>query len=136
MIQSDDLAKAATKLHIKDERHVAFGRLALHHLRTTAGPTAPYGSYAHLDNTTVSFMGQYGLRVWPAYATHRGHLTSTSTVKGGVGKGLLYAKASGLVRGDLKAWKAANDGREPTENDQLLGSPFGRLLRAYLETLV
>lgn len=135
MIIPANLTKAANKLHLKDERHVAFGCLALHHLRSTASPAAPYGSSAHLDKTTLSFMEQFGLRLWPAYAPQRVHLSSTSTVTAGARGGLFYAKACGLVRADLKAWKAANDGRQPTEEEQLLGSRIGRPLRAYFQVL-
>lgn len=130
--------QAAQNLHLKECRHAAFARLAAYHLRLTssATPTSKYGSPDHLNSTTLSILLIHGAAIWPAYLPRRGHLTSTSTAKAGPGRGLLYAKDSRLVRAELKAWRAAHEGREPDEEEQLLGSPLGRLLRAYLEAFV
>lgn len=138
MTNTPPLTRAATKLHLRPERHAAFAHLALHHLRATAGENAqtPYGAPAHLDASTFSLLKKYGSHIWPGYAPMRGHLTTDSTVRAGPRSGLCYAKASLLVRGDLKKWKLANDGREPRYEERVLGSPLGKLMRAYLEVLV
>lgn len=131
MSAQSELTQAANKLHLKEKRHDAFTRLALRHLHNTVRATEEYGSPNHVDATTISFVDAYAYSVWPAFPPQRDHLTTSSTITAGAARGLCYAQASNLARRDLKAWKAAHDFREPTENEQLLGSPLGRLLRAY-----
>lgn len=129
-------AGAADLLHLRDERKEAFARLSLYHLRQSLRATDTHGSPVHLDEATVSFMRQYGTTIWPGYHTRRGHLTRDSTVTAGPQGGLLYAKASLLTRVPLRAWKKAHGGREPTEEEQLLGSKIGKALRAYFACLM
>lgn len=133
---TDQLRIAANSLQLKPERHAAFHRLALHHVRLHPESTSKLLSAHDLDALTLSFLRKYGLLIWTALATKRSHLTIQSTVTAGKWRGLLYAKHSCLVRGDLKAWKAAHEGREPDGDEQLLGSPIGMLFRKYLKCLL
>lgn len=130
------LTEAANKLEFKPERHAAFAKLALHHLRTAAAayPQDTCGSPSHLDSTTVSFLALYGGHIWTAYSPMRKHLTTSSTVPTD-NRGLFHAKHTQLKKGDRKRWKDANDGREPSDTEEVLGSRLGRLMREYFAVL-
>ena len=130
------LTKASTTLHLQPRIHPAFARLTLHTLHLTPSPDANFASLAHLDATTIAFLAAHGAHIWPALRSTRGHLTSGSTTTAGRRTGLCYGKAGVLVRWRLKAWREANGPREPSEEERVLGSQLGRLVRAYLGVLV
>lgn len=137
MYQSTPLDKAANKLELRPERHAVFADLVLHHLRNTAAvnPQDAYGSPAHLDSTTLSFLAIYGGQIWTAYSPMRGHLTTSSTVPL-LNRGLFHAEHTQLKKDPRKKWKDANGDREPKDTEEVLGSRLGKLMRGYLEVLV
>ena len=99
-----------------------------------------------LDRTTVNFLLTYGCKLWPEYRTNRSHLTvptSSPYIENSDSgsfwvepKPLKFLKTVEMSSTQRQSWSEEHRGQEPSFDDQVLASVFGRTMKQYFAALL
>ena len=148
------LKELTDKLHIRAKHRNSFRDLILRHLCLTIRNMFPSAVSDQADvrnvsdvlqsltpnqrqdlirKSTLSFMDQHGLRLWPG--SKRGHLTSESTVRKNKNETMLYTSHGVMLPPGRRAFRKSHD-REPDAVENQLGGVIGSIMSAYFTELL